>query len=183
MAIRGNKWHLLVAEIMLQRTRAEQVIPEYLKFIDKYKSPHDYIMDSYYNPFASLGLSWRHDILKDLCRILKNKSIPESKTDLLKLPGVGDYVAAAYRSLHLNVRDYIIDSNIVRLYSRFFGFSSDGELRRKKWLKDFADNLTPIKNFRRFNYGLIDYTRTICKVKPLCNGCVIRKKCLFNNNT
>ncbi len=165
---------------MLQRTKAEQVLPVYISFSEKYETPQDYLKDEKASIFKSLGLSWREKEFKKLARILSGREIPSDKKSLLDLPGVGEYIASAYRSLHLGIRDVIIDSNIVRLYGRFFGFETDGETRRKKWFIELADKLTPIENLKEYNYGLIDFTRKICKPKPLCNICNLREECYYH---
>ena len=77
-----NKWHALVAEIMLQRTRAEQVIPTYKAFVREYTDPKSFLKDNN-NPFDSLGLKWRNKELKKLAKILIKKDIPKFKEDLL----------------------------------------------------------------------------------------------------
>jgi A/G-specific adenine glycosylase len=59
----------------------------------------------------------------------------------------GSYIASAYRSLHLRERDFIIDSNVIRLYGRFFGFSTDSETRRKRSFLELADRATPARRF------------------------------------
>ncbi|MED0677915.1 hypothetical protein P4S83_11890 [Aneurinibacillus thermoaerophilus] len=174
-----NKWHSLVAEIMLQRTKAEQVVSAYEEFCAKYPTPLDYLKDEEANVFATLGLYWREERLKDLAKVLSKTEVPEDKGALLKLPGIGDYIAAAYRSLHWGTRDVIIDSNVVRIYGRFFGFKTDPETRRKKWFKDLANEITPEDNFKDFNYGLIDFTRKVCKPKPRCKTCELRMQCKY----
>lgn len=93
---------------------------------------------------------------------------------------VGDYVASAFLSLHSNQREVLVDSNIVRFYSRFFGFEANAETRRQKWFKELAEKVTPNKNCKQFNYGLLDFTRKVCKAKkPLCDACLVAKKCEF----
>lgn len=174
-----NDWHVLVAEIMLQRTNADQVVSVYKAFTERYKRPGDLLKNSKPGLFNNLGLLKREKRLKALAEILVKQKIPEDKKDLLKLPGVGNYIASAYRSLHLGKRDVIIDSNVVRILGRFFVFSTDSETRRKRWLIEFVDQITPIKKFMDFNYGLIDFTRRICKTTPLCNRCVLRRKCNY----
>lgn len=174
-----NKWHALSAEIMLQRTRAEQVVPVYLNFIQKYPSASVFLADNSVKLFKSLGLFWRDNQFKRLAEKLIHGHIPEDRQELKELPAVGSYVAAAFRSLHLNLRDTIIDSNVVRLYGRFFGFNTHGETRRAKWFIELAENVTPNKQFRSFNYALIDFTRAICRSKPECNSCLLNKRCKF----
>jgi len=110
-----------------------------------------------------------------------NSSIPLEKKELLKLPGVGNYIAAAFRSLHMNIKDTIIDSNVVRLYGRFWGFETNPETRRKKWFIKLAENLIPAKRHKDYNYSLLDFTRAVCKLRPDCVNCPLQVKC--NNHS
>lgn len=173
-----NKWHALVAEIMLQRTRAEQVLPVYTWFVKKYKSPQQYLNNCKTDVFKSLGLPAREKQLRLLAGTLIKIGIPCGKNELLELPCVGEYIASAFRSLHLNIRDVIIDANVVRIYGRFWGFKTNADTRRKSWLIELAGELTPQRAYKTYNYGLIDFTRTICKpVNPSCSDCVFKNKC------
>jgi A/G-specific adenine glycosylase len=175
-----NRWHALVAEIMLQRTRAEQVLPAYLDFTAKYMTAADYAADPDGRVFATLGLNWREKYFRELATVLTGSAeIPSDKDALLQLPGIGHYIASAYRSMHLGLRDVIIDSNVVRIYGRFFGFETDGETRRKKWFIDLADRITPVNRFRDYNYGLIDFTRTVCRPAALHNQCPVTQDCRY----
>ena len=174
-------YHAITAEIMLQRTRAEQVEPIYRNFTENYNSPEEYLERCNHNIFTHLGLPKREVQFQNLSKILsQTKSIPTEKKALLQLPGVGTYVASAYRSLHLRVRDTLIDSNIVRFYGRFFGFSYSDLTRKQKDIYKLSDRITPKFIFRRFNYGLLDFTRKVCKPKePDCRNCPLKKKCSF----
>ena len=174
-----NKFHALTAEVMLQRTKADQVLPVFVKFTKKYKKPSAYIISSEINLFRNLGLSWREKQFRQLCKILSASEIPNEKEELIKIPCIGDYIAAAYRSLHLNLRDTIIDSNVVRIYGRFFSFPVNGETRREKWFIELSNKMTPKNNFYHFNYGLIDFSRKICGRKPSHKICPLRRKCKY----
>lgn len=176
-----NKWHALAAEIMLQRTRAGQVLDTYLSFVENYETPEDFIKQSHGEVFKNLGLHWREKILVDLAKSLKNIDVPSEKSELIKLPGVGEYIAGAYRSFHLDQYDYIIDSNIVRVYGRYFGFETDGETRRKKVFINLVKLCTPKRKTRIFNYGILDFSRKICKRALLCDKCPVNKKCSYFN--
>jgi len=92
------------------------------------------------------------------------------------------YAASSFLSLHAGVRASIVDSNVVRLYGRIFGLSTDAETRRKKWFLEIAEQLTPDTEFRDFNYALLDLTRKICKKVPLCQDCPINKYCNHYQN-
>ena len=177
-----NKWHCLAAEIMLQRTKAEQVEPVYVEFIRKYEKPENWLDDPDAVTFNNLGLPERNKQFLSLNRIIAGNEIPDNKVDLLKLPGVGDYIASAFLSLHLGMRASLIDSNIVRVYGRYFGLNTNAETRRKIWLIELADRITPKRNHRCFNYALIDFSREICKTRSNCRICTIKRKCNYFHN-
>jgi len=174
----SNMWHALVAELMLQRTKAEQVLPVYLQFCKNYPLPQDYLSTNS-SPFESLGLRWRENNLNRLASILSNQQIPFDKVKLLELPGIGDYIASAFLSLHSGIRSPIIDSNVVRLYGRFLGFPTNSETRRKGWFIQLSEDITPRRVFKDFNYGVIDFTRIVCRPRPLCSECVLAEKCAY----
>jgi len=176
----SNKWHALVAEIMLQRTNADQVLNVYNDFCKKYKTPSDLLKDNNKeNIFKNLGLHWREKQMLELSQFLSHSDIPESKEDLIKLPAIGDYIASAYRSLHIGKRDVIIDSNIVRIFGRYLGFETDGETRRKKWFIELTDKFTPNRRFKEYNYALLDFSKAICIQKSRCKLCMLRQGCIF----
>ena len=174
-----NRWHALSAEIMLQRTRAEQVVPAFEDFVKKYPTPADLAADPDSKVFATLGLHWREALIRDLAKELAGKDVPESRKDLLKLPGIGDYIASAFRSLHGGGTDRIIDANVVRLYGRYFGFETHGETRRKRWFITLAERITPAKDTKGFNYALLDFTREICRPAPVCERCPLTQDCAY----
>lgn len=132
-------------------------------------------------PVKNLGLHWREQQINKLAESLTGIDIPESKDDLLELPSIGNYITSAYRSLHLGIRDVIVDSNIVRVLGRYFGFETNGETRRKRWLIQLAGKLTPERKFKEYNYALLDFSRAICKPKPICHLCIINNRCKFFN--
>lgn len=176
----NNSYHALVVEIFLQRTKAEQVLPVFIHFSDQYKTPESFLNNCKENLFKSLGLPDRNRSLVKLSELLVNQPIPEEKHLLKKLPGVGDYVASAFRSFHLRKRDVLIDSNIVRCYGRFFGFPTDEKTRRQKEFHILSNRITPQRSFKKFNYGILDFTRKIClPQKPQCRNCNLKRKCQF----
>ena len=177
-----NLWHAFVAEIMLQRTKAEQVLPVYNDFITRFPSPESYkkhLEKSDENVFENLGLKWRYETFKEAVNSIVEEGMPTYKNYLIKLPGVGEYVSSAIMSFHLNKRELLIDSNIVRFYGRFFGIKADKESRRKKEFIVLTDQITPLRNVKKYNYAVLDYSMNICKPKPVCLTCLMVKRCHF----
>ena len=182
-----NEFHTLVGEILLQRTKAPQVVPTYLNFIMKYPDPQSLANASIQEVETiiwPLGLRWRAKLLVQLGKSLKQFDwiVPDEDQLLKCLPGVGTYVSSAYLSLHRDKRAPIVDSNIVRFYGRYFGFYTGTETRRNKAVISLASQITPERTFRIFNYALIDFTRIICKPKPYHGVCPIKRKCWLYKN-
>ena len=122
-----NQFHGLIAELMLQRTRAEQVLPIYIKFTTSYPNVEVAATEDpqiIFELLKPLGLFWRAEKIIDLINTLHSSggNIPNTYSELVSLPGVGRYVASSFLSFHLGVKQSIIDSNVVRLYGRLFGF-------------------------------------------------------------
>lgn len=169
---------------MLQRTRAEQVAPIYRTFVERYPDYHT-AMDE--DPkiiielISRLGLSWRARKVIELLKILSEKDgiIPTTKEELTDLPGIGEYIANAFLSLHCEIKAPITDANSVRVWSRILGFERNGEIRRKKWFSEMCMRLTPDGDHKAFNYALLDFSRAICKTKPLCEECPLATLCNY----
>jgi A/G-specific adenine glycosylase len=181
----SNRFHALIAEIMLQRTKADQVLPVYEAFTRKYSSPKDVCLDSpekVTEILKPLGLSWRARKILDLSVQASNREISDSYKELIDLSCVGQYAASAFLSLHSNQRFPLIDANTVRVWGRVFGFQTNAETRRKKWFKELVETLTPQKSFKEFNYSILDFSSLICKPKPLCYKCPINRQCRYYNN-
>ncbi len=132
---------------------------------------------------GSLGLHWRAPLLIQMAaRIQKTGKPPEQLEGLLNLPGVGPYAASAYLSLHRGRRAVIVDANVVRWLGRVFGFRTDAETRRKKWLIRLADELTPKRGFRDYNYAVLDLAMKVCAAKPKCESCPLADELCLGSN-
>lgn len=179
---RISRFHALTVEILLQRTRAVQVVPfhEFRNIFPTAKELATSRIESIRRVIRPLGLLWHAECLKSLgMEIIKSGgNITDEYNSLLSLPGVCPYAASAYLSLHREIKQSIVDSNIVRLYCRLIDYSYDGETRRKPWLVKFADQLTPRDKFKQYNYALLDFTREVCKPKPICQSCPLAHICL-----
>jgi A/G-specific adenine glycosylase len=173
----------LTAEVLLQRTRAEQVVAVFNDISQSYwniEKLSSLSLDEIRELIHRLGLHWRAKKLYELFSVIShayNGCVPLEYDSLIELPGIGPYSASAFLSLHQGIRKPIIDSNVVRVYGRFFGFEYGAETRRKKWLHQLANELTPKVRFCAYNYALIDFARKVCTRSPSHRKCPIRKHC------
>lgn len=184
----NNPYHLLVAEIMLQRTKADQVLPVYGNFLKRYPTISKLAAAEERNIaeiIHPLGLAWRAKNFKRAAVDVIEKyggSIPAGREDLLKIRGIGDYVADSILYNAFNVRTSIIDSNVVRIIGRIFGIKTDAGSRRKKIIKELADGILPARKYREFNLAMLDLGAMICSMNPRCHICPVRTLCSFHNN-
>ena len=177
----ASHWHGLIAEILLQRTKVASVIGVYARFTAAYPAPADLArasVDEIGAIIYPLGLKWRAPLLKQLGERLAERggSVPETLPELLALPAVGPYAAAAYLSFHLNRRAVLIDANVVRWLCRMVDRPMHGETRREKWLIELADSLTPQRHAKAYNYAILDFSMQICAARPKCEECPVGPK-------
>lgn len=185
--ISPTPYKILIAEFMLQRTKAEQVEPVYKIFLKQYP---DIVtlskakLSSVSKYTKNLGIHWRaRHFIEAAKYITKNYQgkFPKNREDLLKIPGVGDYVAGAIQAICFNNAEYVIDSNIARFINRYYGLNLSGEIRRKKIIIEYAKKLFKVKVQRKLLFSILDFTALICKpLKPLCYECHMYKKCKFS---
>ncbi len=180
-------WQKLLAEVMLVRTKAEQVAPIWIEIVGRFPTPSALAVLSlteFQDLVAPLGLRWRATRLHELATALarQDELVPTTKGKLTDLPGVGDYCASAFLSLHANKRAVIIDSNVVRLLSRYTGRSHNGDTRRQRWLRAILEQLTPARNHQRFNYALLDLAMSVCRPRPDCAHCPLSRRCRWRTS-
>lgn len=179
------EWQKLVTEVLLQRTRATAVRAIYAEFFSRFSTVDELAAageSEMREAIFSLGLLWRAKFLsqlaEELCRA--GGAVPETREELLNLPGVGPYVSGAFLTLHRNEASSFVDANVVRLLGRYLGFSYDGETRRKKWFLAVVEALFshPFPP-KEFGYAILDFTREVCGKTPRCNECPASARCIF----
>lgn len=181
----SNPWLSLVAEFLLQRTRATQVAPVFVEFRKRFPTAKSLVVAGEAAVRAMtdrIGLHRRGSLLIEVARhvtALGGKP-PEDIGALHKLTGIGMYTAAAWISLHCGKRAVIIDANVARWLSRMTGLPYNRDPRHVHWVQQLADRLTPYRVYRDYNYAALDFTMAICTPRiPMCSRCPLRNDCLF----
>jgi A/G-specific adenine glycosylase len=130
-----------------------------------------------------LGLEWRAGNFKILASELINHyngKVPSERHELLKLTGVGPYVAEAVRCFASGQPTVIMDTNTVRVAARYFGFAYTPESRRKKQVIQSVSYLISTQQPADSNYALLDFAATICRAqKPDHENCPLASKCAY----
>jgi len=132
---------------------------------------------------SPLGLKWRLPAFGLVARELREKyecKVPENREELKTLPGVGEYVAGAVLSVAFGKREWIVDSNIVRVFKRYLGIKTTGEGRRDKHVIEMAKLYVSTKKPAEANLGLLDFAALICiPGNPRCTSCPLCKTCYY----
>ena len=182
---RPDPYRVLVAEILLQRTRADLVLPVYEQFIARYPEPESLATArpaEVVDLLRPLGYVHRSARLPSLGRQLGERhdgQVPSSKKLLLELPGVGDYVANAVLAVAFGERRPLLDPNVIRLLGRATGIGS--RLARPRsdpalWAQ--VASLLPRLRSTSFSLALIDLGATVCRPRrPRCGSCPLRSRC------
>jgi len=181
-----DPYKVLIAEMMLRRTKADQVpsvYTEFLRVFPNVKKLAEADQKELKEILYPLGLNWRIPAFKKIaCELMKEYSckVPRTREELLLLPGVGDYVAGAVLSIAFNKKEWIVDSNVVRLFRRYFGISTSKEGRRDRHVIEFAKIYSSCKIPKKANLALLDFTALICHPRaPSCFKCPISASCFF----
>jgi len=194
MPWKGEKDPYLIwlSEIILQQTRVEQGLPYFLSFKKKYptitalaNAPEDEVMKLW----QGLGYYSRARNLHAAAKTVKNDfkgKFPADYQDILLLKGVGAYTAAAIASFAYELPYPVVDGNVFRVLSRYFGIKTpvDAHKARKEFTVLAEELLLLADKPSRFNQAIMDFGALQCKpASPDCPKCPLKKKCYaFANN-
>lgn len=180
-----NPFHIMMAELMLRRTQARQVVKIYEDFIAKYPDANALAMapsEEVAHSLFSLGLTWRVPAFQQIARALIEQyegMVPSSYDALVALPGIGDYVASAVCCFAFHQAIIIVDTNTVRVAGRLFGVSTHAESRRRKPIRALLQALLDTEDPTLYNYAMLDLAALICTpANPNCSVCPLLSYCI-----
>jgi len=188
MPWKGEKdpYKIWLSEIILQQTRVEQGWDYYNRFIKTFPSikklaatPEQKI----FKLWEGLGYYTRCKNLIATAKFIAQKrdgKFPETYPDILALKGVGPYTAAAIGSFAFNLPHAVIDGNVFRVLSRFFGINTPTDSTAGKLLfTELAQELLDKKQPGIYNQAIMDFGAIVCKPKnPLCAECPLKASCM-----
>jgi A/G-specific adenine glycosylase len=194
MPWKGEKdpYRIWISEIILQQTRVEQGLSYYNHFIRTFptirhlaKAPDEKVFKcweglGYYSRCRNL-LATARTIVKE-----RNGQFPDTYEEILQLKGVGPYTAAAIGSFAFQLPHAVVDGNVFRVLSRYFGIDmATDSTAGKKLFSTLAQELLDSRQPGPYNQAIMDFGAVICKpAAPLCTDCVFRKKCVaFKQNS
>jgi A/G-specific adenine glycosylase len=180
-----NPYKIWLSEIILQQTRVEQGLAYYNRFLDAYPT----IKDLARAPEQKVFKLWEGLGYYNRCRnlITTAKTIattykgqfPSTYEQIRQLKGIGPYTAAAIASFAFGLPYAVVDGNVERVLSRYFGISTPVDTSAgKKLFSELASTLLPHDKPGLYNQSIMDFGAVICKPRnPLCLSCIQRHDC------
>ncbi|MBP9720345.1 MAG: A/G-specific adenine glycosylase [Bacteroides sp.] len=183
----NDPYLIWISEIILQQTRVAQGYAYYQRFIERFPN------------LESLAAAEENEVLKywqglgyysrarnlHQAAISVNGVFPVRYEDILKLKGVGIYTAAAICSFAYNQPHAVVDGNVYRVLSRFFGINEPIDSGKgKKIFASLAHDLLDKVQPALYNQAIMDFGALQCTpLSPDCTVCPFKNRCFaFNHN-
>lgn len=183
---RKDAYAVWISEIMLQQTQVETAIPYYRRFLERFpdvKTLAAASLDRVLKTWQGLGYYRRardlHRAAQTLCLAGAAGRIPESFAALRRLPGCGDYTAAAIASIAFEEPVPAIDGNVLRVMARVLAVGHPIQTAAAR--KPIAPVLTAVLGRVQpsaFNQALMELGALICRpIRPACEACPLAPDC------
>lgn len=184
-----SNYQLVIAETLLQRTKAETVSKFYLQFINDFpswKSLDEAELEKIENQLKPLGLYRQRAIrLKNLAveMVRRNGRLPKDRAELESIPFFGQYIANAIELLIQHKPLPLIDVNMARLLERYFGEREMADIRYDSYLQMLSSKVVNHDSSKEINWAILDFAALICsKRSPKCKICIFNGNCNYFNH-
>lgn len=175
-----DPWRILVAEVMLQQTQVDRVVPKWTAFLDEFPTPSacaDASLADVLRLWQGLGYPRRARNVHATAAIVVDEHggrFPDDLDALLALPGIGPYTARAVLAFAFERDVAVVDTNIARVLARTAG----GRLTPKR-AQAAADDLVPAGDGWLWNQVFMDLGATVCRPVPRCEECPLSDACVW----
>ncbi|WP_341220412.1 A/G-specific adenine glycosylase [Polaribacter atrinae] len=181
-----NPYFIWLSEIMLQQTRVAQGLSYYQKFTTDFPTVFNLANadeSTVLKMWQGLGYYSRarnlHFSAKQIANEL-NGEFPSTYKEIIKLKGIGDYTASAIASICFNEPTAVVDGNVYRVLSRYYGI--DTPINSSAGIKEFktlAQSLIDETQPGTYNQAIMDFGALHCKPQnPLCETCPFSDSCV-----
>ena len=182
---KAEPWNVLLAEVLLHRTRASAVEALYDEILNQFQSPEAITQRpiEWLEVTRPLGLAWRAQVFITACErlvSLHQNEVPAGLLTLVSLPGIGHYVASAVRCFAFGIPEAIVDTNTIRLASRITREPLSPTRHRSRRVRQAVARLAEDGTAcnAQDNYALLDLAASVCRaVKPACKRCTVASGC------
>ncbi|RZS99580.1 A/G-specific adenine glycosylase [Aquimarina brevivitae] len=185
-----DPYKIWLSEIILQQTRVAQGLPYYNAFVAAYPTVYDLAAakeEEVLKLWQGLGYYSRarnlHATANYVTKELKGQ-FPKDYKGLLTLKGVGDYTASAIASICYDEATPVVDGNVYRVLSRFYGVHTP--INSTKGVKEFKKLATEVMDPKQpaiYNQAIMEFGAVQCKPKsPDCPNCPLHTACVGYKN-
>lgn len=180
-----DSFKLLIAELLLQRSRAKTVAKVYPVLFTRWPDERALASadeSSLQEVIRPLGLIKRAKTIKDIASLVSNAQHRiDSYEQMMGLPGIGRYISGTASAIALRTQNPVVDSVSSRVYRRFFGlspFTSGNRIDSELW--SLVADVSPRKQPHEFNWYILDLASEICLPKrPKCDRCPLYAGCSY----
>jgi len=181
-----TSYQKVIAEVLLQRTKAETIAKFYNFFLDKYPSweslnrTRTKTLEKVLTP---IGLYKQRSLLlkkfaKEMVKL--NNRLPKRREEIEKLPFAGQYITNAIIQYVYNNPAPLLDVNMARVLEQFFGERKLADIRYDPYLQELSWRVINHKESKQINWGTLDFAALVCKTNnPLCKNCDLKIMCNF----
>ncbi len=185
----ADLYQQVIAEILLQRTRAETVSSFFGTFIARFPS---------WNALAKTPISQIRRFLKPIglwkrrseslaalasAMVQRGGVFPVTREEVQSLPGIGQYIANTILLFSAGQAEPLLDVNMARVLERAFGPRQLADIRYDPYLQRLARQIVQSERADEVNWAILDLGAKICTAKnPSCQECPLRKKCRYANS-
>lgn len=170
---------------MLQQTRVDQAKPYFKRFIEHFPTVQvlaEADQQEVLKVWEGLGYYSRARHLHAAAQLVVNEfdsNVPDNWEDITELKGVGPYTASAILSIAYQKQYAVVDGNVIRVLSRYFGIDDDvRSTKTKNAIQDYADELISEERPGDFNQALMELGATVCTPSnPDCEDCPLQANC------
>ncbi len=174
-----------ISEIMLQQTRVQAVIPYYDRFLARYPNIQTLAatkLEDVLHAWQGLGFYARARHLHQTAQLIRDQysgQFPSTYKEIIQLPGIGKYTAAAILSIAFGQPYPVMDGNVMRVMARLYGISTDIRLpKTEKQIEIKLHQIFSSKQASAFNQGMMELGALICLPKqPKCDECPLNAEC------
>ncbi|WP_054956757.1 hypothetical protein [Paenibacillus dakarensis] len=186
-----DPYRILLTEFLLQQTHVRKVEEVYEQILFKYPDLNELAranIEIVEEIIAPIGLRYRAQRLINTAGIIStqhNGKVPNDYKELIKLPGVGDYIANAVLCYAYDHPVVPIDTNVIRLFTRYFGYTSNNPRPRmdKELASKIRAHFEVMKSTREANLAVLDFAGAVCTARnPEHLLCPLSRHCKYFNS-
>ena len=180
----ASPWAVMVSACMLQQTPVSRVLPVYEAWVERWPTPAALAAESpgeAVRAWGRLGYPRRALRLHAAATAIVERhggEVPDSLDELLALPGVGAYTAAAVSSFAFGRREAVLDTNVRRVFARVVGGEQFPSATVTTAERDLAGALLPIRDAHRWAAATMELGALVCTARsPRCDECPVADLC------